>query len=212
MTVDRPTPLPPEWAESLFQELLPPDDRDSVSGDLLEEFRESIVPARGAGADRWYVIQVAAYVLRQTWMWGVIVAAICVWRYLLDTLAPIHYTPGVVSLRSVVMSWALLATFSGCGAWHAWRTTHAHAGVLLALIAATLGGYLGMACTLVCLAFSHGPETMAAIAGSGGLFEGFPGFPLLLLIAALITSAPGALVGKLISVVYGAARPNIHSR
>ena len=65
--------------------------------------------------------------------WAVLVAGICVWRYLLDTLAPIHYTPGVIALRSAVMSWALAATFSGCGAWHAWRTRHLHAGVLLTL-------------------------------------------------------------------------------
>lgn len=198
MTTDPRTALPPWWAESLLRELLTPRDRDSLTGDLLEEFRESIVPARGAGADRWYVMQVAGYVLRATWAWGVIVASICVWRYLLDTLAPIHYTPGVVAFRSVVMSWALMTTFAGCGAWHAWRTTHAHAGVLLALIAATIGGYLGMAGTLVCLAISHGPETMAAIAGSGGFFDGFPGIPLQLMIAAVITSTPGALAGKLL--------------
>ena len=90
-----------------------------------------------------------------------------------------------------VMSWALTATFFGCGAWHAWRTGYAHAGVLLSLIAATIGGYLGMAGTLVCLAMSHGPATMAAIEGSGGLFEGFPGVPLQLVIVAAIRSRTG---------------------
>jgi hypothetical protein len=198
MTVDRPITLPPRWAESLFRMLLAPRDRDSVSGDLLEEYRQSIVPSLGAKADRWYIRQVTGFVLRATWAWGVIVAAICVWRYLLDTLAPIHYTAGVIAPRSAVMSWLLMATFSGCGAWHAWRTGHLRAGVLLTLIAATIGGYLAMAGTLVCLAISHGPETMAAIEGSGGLFEGFPGVPLLLMIVALVTGTPGALAGKML--------------
>jgi hypothetical protein len=106
MTIDRPTTLPPSWAESLLRLILRPEDRDSVSGDLLEEYRQSIVPAMGAKANRWYIRQVTWYVLRATWAWGVLVAAICVWRYLLDTLAPIHYTPGVIALRSAVMSWA----------------------------------------------------------------------------------------------------------
>src|SRR5215467_7782266 len=91
MTAERSVTSPPTWAESLLRLLLTSKDRESVSGDLLEEYRESIVPALG------------------------------VWRYLLDTLVPIHYTPGVIALRSAVMSWALIATFFGCGAWHAWR-------------------------------------------------------------------------------------------
>jgi hypothetical protein len=141
----------------------------------------------------------------------VVVGAICLWRYLLDTLVPIHYTPGVIALRSAVMSWALIATFFGCGAWHAWRTRHLRAGVLLALIAATIGSYLGMAGTLISLAISHGPETMAAIEGSGGLFEGFPGVPVLLLIAAFITGTPGAIAGRTAAAIYGASRPKTNN-
>ena len=59
MTSEGSTTLPPRWAESLLRILLPPEDRDSVSGDLLEEYRESIVPALGGKADGWYVRQVA---------------------------------------------------------------------------------------------------------------------------------------------------------
>ena len=211
MTFDRPTTLPPSWAESLLRLILAPEDRDCVSGDLLEEYRESIVPALGAKANRWYIRQVAGYVLSATWMWAVLVGAICIWRYLLDTLAPIHYTRGVIALRSAIMSWALIATCSGCGAWHAWRTRHLRAGMLLALIAATMGGYLGMAGTLISLAISHGSETMAAIEGSGGLFEGFPGVPLLLMILAFITGTAGALAGRAAAAIYGWSRPNTKS-
>jgi hypothetical protein len=211
MTVDRPTTLPPASAESLLRLMLRPEDRDSISGDLLEEYRQSIVPARGAKANRWYILQVGWYVLRATWTWGVLVAAICIWRYLLDTLAPIHYTRGVIALRSAVMSWALMAVFSGCGAWHAWRTRHLRAGMLLTLIAATIGGYLGMAGTLVCLAVSHGPETLAAIEGSGGLFEGFPGAPVLLLIVAFVASTPGAIAGRIAGTVYDWSRAKTKS-
>jgi hypothetical protein len=60
MTTERSTMLPPRWAESLLRMLLAPEDRDSVSGDLLEEYRESIVPALRGKADGWYVRQVAA--------------------------------------------------------------------------------------------------------------------------------------------------------
>ena len=51
MTIDRSSTRPPEWAEALLRLLLKPEDRESVSGDLLEEYRQSVVPERGRGAD-----------------------------------------------------------------------------------------------------------------------------------------------------------------
>jgi hypothetical protein len=209
MTIDRPTTMPPGWAESLLRLLLAPKDRESVTGDLLEEYRQSIVPERGAGANRWYVRQVAGHLLRQTWMWGTLVAVICVTRYLVDTLAPIHYMPGVIALRSAVMSWALTATFFGCGAWHAWRTGLAHAGMMLAVIAAMIGGDLAIAGTGVCLAISHGPETMSAIEHSGGIDELWA-IPLVLMpLIATGIGAAGALLGTAAAALY--SRPNTKS-
>ena len=201
MTIDRPTTQPPEWAESLLRLVLAPKDRDSVSGDLLEEYRESIVPARGMKADRWYIRQVGWYVLRATWAWGALVAAICLWRYMLDTLAPIHYTRGVVAFRSAVMSQSLMATFFATGAWHAWRTGNLAAGVLLALVTAWIGGALSIAGTALLLAVRHDPATMAAIDGSGGVGElwAIPLFvqPFIGTICGLL----GALVGRIAAAV-----------
>jgi hypothetical protein len=44
--------------------LLKPADRESVTSDLLEEYRESIAPARGRDAHRWYVKQVGGFLWR----------------------------------------------------------------------------------------------------------------------------------------------------
>ena len=95
MTGD-PSTRPPRWAESLLRTMLRPQDRETVSGDLLEEYRQSIVPALGARANRWYVRQVGPYLLRTTLPWAALVGAILVGRSLLDTLAPTHYSPGVI--------------------------------------------------------------------------------------------------------------------
>ena len=54
MTSDKSMTMPPRWAESLLRMLLSSADRDSVSGDLLEEYRESVVPALGDRANGWY--------------------------------------------------------------------------------------------------------------------------------------------------------------
>jgi hypothetical protein len=52
---------PPQWAELLLRLLLKPKDRESVSGDLLEEYRDTIVPRLGSAANRWYVRQVGSF-------------------------------------------------------------------------------------------------------------------------------------------------------
>lgn len=56
--------VPPPWAEQLLRLVLPPVDRDTITGDLLEEYQETIRPMqRPAGARRWYLRQVASLIL-----------------------------------------------------------------------------------------------------------------------------------------------------
>jgi hypothetical protein len=50
-------PRPPEWAETLLRMSLKQSDREAVSGDLLEEYREGAITERGSRrADVWYVL------------------------------------------------------------------------------------------------------------------------------------------------------------
>ena len=147
MTSSPSTALPPRWADSLIRMLLAPEDRDNVSGDLLEEYRESIVPALGRKADGWYVRQVAGYVLHnlpRAWIGAVLVGTILVARYLVDSLAPVQYTPGIIHPRSAIMSYSLIATFGLCSGWQAWRSGHLRSGVLVAFITAVFGGALSV--------------------------------------------------------------------
>ncbi|HVT15983.1 MAG TPA: permease prefix domain 2-containing transporter [Thermoanaerobaculia bacterium] len=54
---------PPRWAESLLCFFLADRDRETISGDLLEQYREVALPRRGrSGANLWYVWQVASIV------------------------------------------------------------------------------------------------------------------------------------------------------
>ena len=49
----------PLWAEALLHIVLPARDRESVAGDLLEEYREEVLPKQGRFRARlWYVRQV----------------------------------------------------------------------------------------------------------------------------------------------------------
>ena len=52
---------PPRWAEYALRLVLHPRDRDPISGDLLEEYREIALPALGpARASVWYLKQVGS--------------------------------------------------------------------------------------------------------------------------------------------------------
>jgi hypothetical protein len=56
------TGRPPVWAEALLRALLAQRSRDAIAGDLLEEYRESVIPAVGKfRAQIWYVRQVISF-------------------------------------------------------------------------------------------------------------------------------------------------------
>jgi hypothetical protein len=53
-------PSPPRWAEAVLRSVLRPADRESISGDLLEEYREVRRPTLGAlRANAWYIKHVS---------------------------------------------------------------------------------------------------------------------------------------------------------
>jgi hypothetical protein len=59
---------PPRWAEALLRSLLRPSDRESISGDLLEEYRAVRHPVLGAfWATAWYVQQSLSVLWRLMW-------------------------------------------------------------------------------------------------------------------------------------------------
>src|SRR5262249_36998587 len=105
MTDDHSSARPPEWAEALLRLLLKPADRESVSGDLLEEYRRSIVPSRGKGADGWYVRQVAGFLWRATWIWALLFAGLFLARALYDWRVPTTD----FAVRSAVSTWTGVA-------------------------------------------------------------------------------------------------------
>ena len=185
MTIDRQSTLPPRWAESLLRLLLPPKDRESVSGDLLEEYRESIVPAVGAGARRWYVRQVAWYVLRASWAWGLIAIAILAIPRLVE----------IAALRSV-MPYALVATYALAAFWNTWRSGHLRSGMIVGFVAAASSGMLSSARATIMLAIWHDPQTMQTIRNTGGLNELLWGIPLELILIGAICGTAGAVLAK----------------
>ena len=195
MKTDQSNARPPQWAEALLRLLLKPKDRESVSGDLLEEYRDTVVPARGPAADRWYVWQVGSFLLRMSWGWGAVLGAALVIRYLFDTLVPVaDYRMRATFLTYTIIGACLLAGFST-----AWRTRSIRSGVLTSFSAATIGALLSIVGTGVMLAIWHDPATLDEWRNSGGLDEAFVDVPLKVVAIGAAMGSVGALLGKAVA-------------
>jgi hypothetical protein len=190
MTIDV---APPAWAEHLLRLLLQPADRETVSGDLLEAYREDVHPARGRRrADWWYLRQTAGFAWRATWLWGVLLAAAVIGRDALDRwLSP---TTDFYQ-RSVVSTYTAAAIYSGAGFAAARRLHSIAAGTLTGAITGVVSAVMIEGASLVQLTIRHDPHTLAMIKASGGLSEVFI-LPILVIVPGTLCAMTGAVFGR----------------
>jgi hypothetical protein len=80
---------PPWWAEQLLRVFLKRRDRDTVAGDLLEEYRERVLPRRGRWrAQVWYLRQ-ALSLIDGVMLGFMLGAAFGVWNLVATRLDPL---------------------------------------------------------------------------------------------------------------------------
>jgi hypothetical protein len=177
---------PPRWAEALIRLLLEPHERDAVSGDLLEEYRERIHPNRGRRtANLWYVTQLAGFVWYQHRLPAALLAAAFLVRAAFDWHAP----TGDFATRSSVLTAVTAAILTAAGFVHARRSANFRSGMFAGAATALLAiGFNAIGAALLLLG-SHDAATLAAIEASGGIVEVFV-LPVLLVV-------PGAVLGLL---------------
>jgi hypothetical protein len=182
---------PPRWAETLLSAILKSGDFESVSGDLLEEYRESIHPVRGQRrANLWYVTEVLGFASRSARLWGTLFGAAVVTRNALDWFAP----PLNFQTRAAVSTYLGIGLLVASGFCAAWRSRSAVAGTVAGVTTAVMGGFISIAGAVGLLAIWHGPQTMMAIRGSGGLGEVFT-LPLLMILPGLLLGTVGGIAG-----------------
>ena len=187
--------MPPRWAEVVLQLSVDRRDRETVSGDLLEEYRDTIVPERGiAAATVWYLRQVAGFVCRSHWIWAIAMSGAFVVRTAIDWRVPTTDFAARASVSSTVGITILLAA-----SFHAaWRARSVGAGILAGMFTPVLAAVMSAAGALMLLAIWHDPATLAAIRGSGGLAEVFT-LPVTLAVPGAVIGAAGGAVGRLVS-------------
>ncbi|MEO8077081.1 MAG: permease prefix domain 2-containing transporter, partial [Acidobacteriota bacterium] len=161
---------PPSWADALLRLFVGAEHVESVSGDLLEEYRDSVVPRSGQRrADRWYVLQVLGFVWRSTGLWACLFGGAFVVRTALDWLAP----PVTFGSRSTVSTLLGVTILLVAAARMGWRSGSFLTGSIAGLTIAALGAVVSIGGDAALLAFWHDPATMSAIRNSGGLDEVF---------------------------------------
>ena len=187
-------PNPPAWAEAILRLFLKPEDRESVSGDLLEEYREMIHAGRDrAAADYWYVRQLPGFLWRTTWAWAALLALLTLGRSVLDVFVP----PASFATRATVTTYAHIAIFIAVGFRAAWRGRSLADSVAAALSAQIMAVLMIFAGTGAFLAIWHDPHTLANIERSGGIGELFT-LPLIVTGPAVLLSILGGAAGLIL--------------
>jgi hypothetical protein len=183
--------MPPAWAEGVLRLVLRHADFDAVSGDLLEEYRDRVHPARGQErADSWYVRQVLGVAIRSLGAWGALFGVAIVVRTALDWFVPTQD----FSVRSSISTYVGVGLLLVTGFWSAWRSGSVASGPLAAALAAAVGALISVAGAAAMLAVFHDSKTMSAIEGSGGLGEAFT-LPVMMIVPGLIFGSIGGALG-----------------
>jgi hypothetical protein len=182
---------PPAWAEDVLRLVLRHADFDAVSGDLLEEYRDRVHPARGQQrADSWYVRQVLGFAIRSVGAGGALFGTAIVVRTALDWFVPTQD----FSVRSSISTYVGVGLLLVTGFWSAWRSGSFASGPLAAALATVIGAFISIAGAAGMLAIFHDAQTMSAIEGSGGLGEVFT-MPIMMVVLALILGTIGGALG-----------------
>ncbi len=141
-------PHPPAIAEALIGTLVADDRRDSILGDLLEEYRDTQVARRGeSGADWWYMRQAAGFLWRAAAPWAAVFGLTMASRELID--ATVISTDNY-HVRAAATTYLALLIYASAGLFTGWRSRRVASGFVVSLVmtaaatAATVVAVLGL--------------------------------------------------------------------
>jgi len=133
-------PSPPRWAEAILRSIVRPLDRESISGDLLEEYRAVRHPALGAfRANAWYARHVLSVLWRLIQPCALTVAGLTVLSLIANRWSregfvgygSLVQAPGLSLLHALIYLWA--------GYHGSQRTRLATTGMLTAGVTSVVG-------------------------------------------------------------------------
>jgi hypothetical protein len=206
--IDPPLPdfnAPPSWAQGLLTWLVPLSSAESIPGDLLEEYREAVLPSRGPWrANLWYIRQVVGFLCRLTWMFVVFNAAAVILRTIVDTFAPPGLAPDSYQLRSSASTYSAVATFLLAGSYAGYRMGRACAGALAAVTASAVGFALALSFDVVLFrtVIRQDPAKLSLFYVTGGWSEAI-GLPVIITFIAAPLGLLGGVCGRYVRRLRG---------
>jgi hypothetical protein len=100
-----------KWADFLLRLVLKARDRDTISGDLLEEYREVVLPTNGPLAARlWYARQIVSFISPTTWgvAIGTAAGAVSLISTAIEPLADDSVGVMIIWFGSLILLWSLV--------------------------------------------------------------------------------------------------------
>ena len=193
-------PTPPAWADAWLRFLLPARDRETVSGDLMEEYRDAIRPTRSQlAADAWYLGQVSRFAWRPA-LWAVFIAAAYTSRTAFDWFVPTtNFAP-----RAEATTLVMISTLFVIGASSTLRGQSIGAGIVATFSALLMSAALCTIATTVMYVGWHNPRLTDAINASGGLAEVYT-MPFMVIVPGMTIGAVGACIARLMGPRGGRA-------
>jgi len=191
---------PPSWAQTMLGWLLPSASEETVCGDLLEQYRDSVLPARGrARADRWYVKQVFGFLWRLCGVFVALRVVAVAGRDIVDALwPPEHWAiAGAYQFRSAVTTYAAILTYAAAGLFAGYRTGRAKTGIVSAVASAAFTSVITLAfdVPLYLAVIRPDPERLNIFEVTGGWGETL-GLSFMLLPVVAAIGALGGVAGK----------------
>jgi hypothetical protein len=198
---------PPLWAQSLLGLLVSERNHDGIVGDLVEEYRENQLAARGAAAaDRWYVRQVFGFYWRSCAPWGVMLGLMLTTRDLMDFAMP---APDY-RLRAAVCTYIALSLLGLAAIRAAWRSGRASSGLGVCLGVTVIASAIGLAAPVV-LNVVMWSEVQRNPIAAAALRESYDvPVPALVLMAVVVGSIGGG-IGRGLSRLMSTLRPSLRT-
>jgi len=128
-------PTPPRILEWLLKHVMTTEDLETISGDLLEEYREVKVAALGvSGANGWFAMEVAGFYWRLVWPCLLMLALY--WTF--GVIASNLYSNGDYGIPHFINNMILVVPMFGLwvGQHAGTRSQRAASGAIVAVLAA----------------------------------------------------------------------------
>lgn len=184
----------PAWMESLLRLLMDPVSAETVYGDLIEEYRDSVCLRKGRrGADLWFLRQIAGFAWRSTIPGSLILAVLVAGRFALDTFAP----PPDFGLRSAVSTWSAVAMYVIVAFLAARRTHHVRTGMFAAVSTHVIAHTMSIVVTIFLFfsVISRDPAMLRSFYQTGGWEEVWT-LPLIIVPIVVALGSIGGAAGR----------------